>query len=67
MAMATRRPDDKVADKLAAIASDMVSRNDGYEPLPEGELERRIRITVILCVAAIVVSFAIAAVVWLAD
>jgi len=65
--MATRRPDDKVADKLAAIASDMISRNDEYQPLPEGELGRRVRITVIICVAAIAVSFAIAGIWWLAD
>ena len=67
-AVATRRPDDDVAERLAAIASDMASRSDNYEPaLAEGELGRRVKLAVILCVAAVVVGFAIAGVLLLVD
>ena len=67
--VATRRPDDNVARRLSAIASDMASRNDNYDPAlaEDGELGRRIRLTVIICVGAVVVGLAIAGILMLVD
>ncbi|HEY5934796.1 MAG TPA: hypothetical protein VIU61_09180 [Kofleriaceae bacterium] len=62
----TRRPDDKVASRLSAIASDMASRNDNYDPAlaEDGAFGRRLRLAVIL-IATIIIVFTIAGIVLL--
>ena len=47
----------------------MASRNDNYDPAlaEDGELGRRIRLTVIICVGAVVVGLAIAGILMLVD
>lgn len=66
--VASRRPDDKIANRLAGIASDMASRNENYDPaLTDGESKRRVRTAVIICVAAAVLALALAGILTLLD